>query len=144
MAEEVRPNSGEEENNEGNVPRVFVQRRNRPVRVFPRVRPVEAYENNEENDPLPSAAHPIPLPQPQLPMFFYRQPQFSAHSAAHPDSLPQRARAQRRAASVEDDNPCAHAEEAPPMVAPASGPHMSLPKLKLPAFKGEKCAKAQI
>jgi hypothetical protein len=30
------------------------------------------------------------------------------------------------------------------MVAPASGPHMSLPKLELPAFKGEKVAKAQI
>jgi hypothetical protein len=30
------------------------------------------------------------------------------------------------------------------MAAPASGLHMSLPKLELPAFKGEKGAKAQI
>jgi hypothetical protein len=30
------------------------------------------------------------------------------------------------------------------MAAPASGPHMSLPKLESPAFKGEKGAKAQI
>jgi hypothetical protein len=35
-------------------------------------------------------------------------------------------------------------EEAPPMPALASGPRMSLPKLELPAFKGEKGAKAQI
>jgi hypothetical protein len=49
-------------------------------------------------------------PQPQIPVFSDRQPHFPAHSAARPDALPQRARAQRRAASVEVDNPRAHAE----------------------------------
>jgi hypothetical protein len=135
---------GEEENNEGNVPRVSVQQRNRPVRVLPRVRPVEAYDADGENDPPYSATHPIPSPQLQLPVFSNRQPHFSAHSVAFPNPLPQRACAQRRAAIVEVDHPRAHAEEVPPMAAPASGPHMSLPKLKLPAFTGEKGAKAQI
>jgi hypothetical protein len=139
-AERVR---GEEKNNEQNVLRVSVQQRNRPVRVLPRVRPVEAYDADEENDP-PHATQPIPSPQPQLPVFSDCQPHFPAHSTAFPNPLPRRARAQRRAASVEVDHPCTHAEEAPPMAAPASGPHMSLPKLELPAFKGEKGAKAQI
>jgi hypothetical protein len=135
---------GEEENNERMVPRVSVQQRNRPVRVLPRVRPVEAYDADEENDAPHSATHPIPSPQPQLPVFSNCQPHFPAHSAAFPNPLPQRARAQRRAASVEVDHPRAHAQEVPPMAAPASGPHMSLLKLKLPAFKGEKGAKAPI
>jgi hypothetical protein len=140
-AERVR---GEEENHKKNVCRVSIQQRNRPVRVSPQVRPVEAYDADEKNDPPHFAAHPIPSPQPQLPVFFDRQPHFPAHSAAFPNPLPQRARAQRRAASAEVDHPRTHAEEAPPMAAPASGPHMSLPKLELPAFKGEKGAKAQI
>jgi hypothetical protein len=114
------------------------------VRVLPRVRPVEAYDADEENDPPHSAMQPIPSPQPQLPVFSDCQPHFPAHPAAFPNPLPRRARAQKRAANVEVDHPCAHAEEAPPMAAPASGPHMSLPKLELPAFKGEKGAKAQI
>jgi hypothetical protein len=135
---------GEKENNEQNVPTVSVQQRYRPVRDLPQVRPVEAYNADEENDSPHSATHPIPSPQPQLPVFSDRQPHFLAHSAAFPNPLLWRACAQRRAASVEVDHPCAHAEEAPPMAAPASGPHMSLPKLKLPAFKGEKGAKAQI
>jgi hypothetical protein len=138
---------GEGGNHEGGVPRVIVQQRNRHVRVLPRVRPVEASDDaDDENDPPPPqpAVHPNPSPQPQIPVFSNGQPQFPAHSAARPDALPQRARAQRRAASVEVDNPRANAEEAPPMAAPASGPHMSLPKLELPAFKGEKGAKAQI
>jgi hypothetical protein len=135
---------GEEENNEGNVSRVFVQQRNRPVRVLPRVRPIEAYDADEENDPPHSATHSIPLPQTQLPVFFDRQPHFPAHSAVLPNPLPQRVRAQKRAASVEVDNLCANAGEVPPMAAPASGAHMGLPKLELPAFKGEEGAKAQI
>jgi hypothetical protein len=137
---------GEGENHEGGVPRVFVQQRNRPVRILPRARPVEAYDGDDENDPPPQqpAAHQNPSPRPQIPVFSNRQPQFPAHLAARLHLLPQRARAQRRAASVEVDNPCAHAEEAPPMAAPASGPHMSLPKLELPVFKGEKGAKAHI
>jgi hypothetical protein len=137
---------GEGENQERNVPRVFVQRRNRPVRVLPHVRPVEAYVADDENDSPPPqpAVHPNPSPQPQLTVFSDRQSQFHAYSAARPDVLPQRVRAQKRTASVEVDNPRAHAEEVPPMAAPASGPHMSLPKLQLPAFKGEKGAKAQI
>jgi hypothetical protein len=134
------------ENHEGNVPRVFVQRRNRPVRVLPHVRPVEAYDADDENDPPPPqpAVHPNPSPQPQIPVFSDRQPQFCAHSAARPDALPQRVRVQRRAASVEVNNPRTNVEEVPAMVVPASGPHMSLPKLELPALKGEKGAKAQI
>jgi hypothetical protein len=118
-AERVR---GEEENNKQNVPRVSVQQRIRPVRVLPQVRPVEAYNADEENDPPHFAAHPIPFPQPQLPVFSDCQPHFPAHSAAYP--LPHWARAQRRAASAEMDHPRAHVEEAPPMAAPASGPDM--------------------
>jgi hypothetical protein len=108
------------------------------------VRPVEAYDADEENDLPHSATQPIPSPQSQLPVFSNGQPHFPAHSAAFPNPLPRRARAQKRAASVEVDHLYTHAEDAPSMAAPTSGPHMSLPKVELPAFKGEKDTKAQI
>jgi hypothetical protein len=127
--------------------RIFVQRRNRPVRVLPRVRPLEAYEADDENEAPrnPPHANRNHFPQPQV--HSERQPQNPAQSAARPsgpNSLPQRARAPRGAASVEVDNPRDNVEDAPPMGAPTSGPHMSLPKLELPAFTGEKGAKAQM
>jgi hypothetical protein len=131
------------------MPRIFVQRRNRPVRVLPRMRPVEAYEADDENEPPrhPPQANRNPFMQPQVPEYSDGQPRFPAQSVARPsgpNSLPQRARAPRRAASVEVDHPPGHAEDASPMAAPTLGPHMSLPKLELPAFKGEKGAKAQM
>jgi hypothetical protein len=131
------------------MPRIFVQRRNRPVRDLPRVRPVEAYEADDGNEAPrnPPHANRNHFSQPQVPEYSKRQSQNPAQSAARPsgpNSLPQRARAHRRAARVEVDHHRDHAEDATPMGAPTSGPHMSLPKLELPAFKGEKGAKPQM
>jgi hypothetical protein len=102
-------------------------------------------QNENVFPPHPPAARQAPFVQPQILVFQDNPPQFPAYSAARPaqPSLPRRARAPRRAASIEVDDPRATIVEAPPLAAPVSGPQMSLPKLELPTFKGEKGAKAQ-
>jgi hypothetical protein len=115
-----------------------------------RIRGLDVYDADDEDKnvppPHPPAARQAPFVQPQIPVFQDNPPQVPAYSAARPaqPSLPRRTRAPRRAASVEVDDPRATVGEVPPLAAPISGPQMSLPKLELPTFKGEKGAKAQI